>query len=74
MATKAQNVKGAPVKMVEEEEKQKAQIIPRRIGMAASKPSHKIDAKYIVGIVDKKSEQIIFNEEYINSRKKQTNI
>ena len=62
------------VRELTEEEKQKAQIIPRRIGMAASKPSHKIDAKYIVGIVDKKSEQIIFNEEYINSRKKQTNI
>lgn len=62
------------VQKLTEEEQQIAQIVPRRMGIAATMPSYKIDSKHIVGVVDKENEQIIFNEEYTNSRKKQTNI
>ena len=57
-----------------DEEIEKVTIVPRRNAIMGNKPTYKVDKKYIVGIIDKKQEKIIFNQEYINNVKKQINM
>lgn len=57
-----------------EEEKEQVLIIPRRNACIGNKPTHKVDKKHIVGLIDKKHEKVIFNKEYLNNSKKQINI
>ena len=52
----------------------KVTIVPRRNAIMGNKPTYKVDKKYVVGIIDKKQEKIIFNQEYINNVKKQINM
>ena len=57
-----------------DEEIEKVTIVPRRNAIMGNKPTYKVDKKYVVGIIDKKQEKIIFNQEYINNAKKQINM
>ena len=62
------------VEELTEEEQEKVQIIPRRNACIGNKPTHKVDKKHIVGLIDKKHEKVIFNKEYLNNSKKQINM
>lgn len=62
------------VEELTEEEQEKVLIVPRRKAIIGNKPTHKVDKKHIVGIIDKKHEKVILNPEYINNSKKQINM
>ena len=51
------------VRKLTEEEKNNADVMPRRIGIT-SKPSYVIDSEYIVGYIDKKNMDVIINPNY----------
>jgi hypothetical protein len=62
------------VEELTEEEQEKVLVAPRRKAIIGNKPTHKVDKKHIVGIIDKKHEKVILNPEYINNSKKQINM
>lgn len=56
------------VRELSPEERELAEIVPRRIGIVGQKPSHIIDKEYVIGYIDKKNEEIHLNPEYKYAR------